>query len=157
MAHLQLLDAHHAPALLQFELDNREFFARWIPDRGDDYFQHFAERHAALLADQAAGLHRFHVLVDHDGTVLGRFNLIDIADGCAELGYRMAERATGRGLAKEGVRQVCELAYAQYGLRRLIATAGVHNKASLAVLRGTGFERVAETDSEIRHVRVMRG
>ena len=155
MADLELLDVRHAPALLQFELDNRAFFARWIHDRGDDYFANFAERHADLLAAQAEGLHRFHVLVDDDGSVLGRFNLLDIADGCAELGYRVAERATGRGVAKEGVRRVCELARTGYGLRRLVATANVGNKASLAVLRSSGFEPVTRTDHEIRHVREL--
>ena len=155
MADLQLLDARHAPALLRFEQENREYFARWVPDRGDDYFTGFAERHAAPLADQAAGLLRFHVLVDDDGSVLGRFNLVDIAGGGAELGYRVAERATGRGLAKQGVRRVCELARTEYGLRRLIASAAVGNKASLSVLRSCGFTPVEETPSEVRHVREL--
>ena len=155
MADLEKLEARHAPALLRFETENREFFARWVPDRGDDYFARFAVRHADLLAAQAEGLHRFHVLVDDDGSVLGRFNLLDIADGCAELGYRVAERATGRGVAKEGVRRVCVLARTEYGLRRLIATAAVGNKASLAVLRSSGFVPVEEADGEIRHVREL--
>lgn len=157
MPALEKLDASHAPALLRFETENREYFARWVPDRGDDYFANFAERHAALLADQAAGLLRFHVLVDDDGSMLGRFNLVDIAGGCAELGYRMEDRATGRGLAKEGVRRVCELARTEYGLHRLVASAAVGNPASLAVLRSSGFRPVAATATEIRHVLELTG
>ena len=67
----------------------------------------------------------------------------------------MAERATGRGLAKQGVRRVCELARTEYGLRRLIASAAVGNKASLSVLRSCGFTPVEETPSEVRHVREL--
>jgi ribosomal-protein-alanine N-acetyltransferase len=69
---LQRLDVHHAAALLRFERENRAYFARSVPDRGDDYFAGFTARHAALLAEQAAGRHHFHVLVDDDGVVLAR-------------------------------------------------------------------------------------
>ncbi|MFG3580978.1 GNAT family N-acetyltransferase [Micromonospora chersina] len=134
----------HAPALLRFERVNRAYFARFVPDRGDDYFDEFADRLSTLLAEQDTGECHFHVLVDEDGTVLGRFNLVDVADGSAELGYRVAERATGRGVAREGVRQVCDLARDEYGLRRLVASAALANPASLAVLRRTGFVPVEE-------------
>ncbi|MEV1331760.1 hypothetical protein AB0J20_19555 [Micromonospora costi] len=69
--------------MLDFERQNRAFFARSVPDRGDDYFAGFAARHAELLANQAAGLDHFHVLVDEDGAVLGRFNLVDVHDGAS--------------------------------------------------------------------------
>lgn len=136
MIELQRLHASHAAALLEFEVSNRAFFARTVPDRGDAYFADFAARHAASLTWPDC---RLHVLVDGDGPILGRFNLVDIADGCAELGFRVASRATGRGLAKLGVRRVAELARSDYGLRRLVAGADPGNTASLAVLRATGF------------------
>lgn len=107
MASLERLRPDHAPALLAFEKENRTYFAASVPDRGDDFFTGFDARHAALLAEQTAGLCHFHILADDDGAVLGRINLADVADGSAELGYRIAERATGRGLATSGVRAVC--------------------------------------------------
>jgi len=72
---LQRLRAEHAPAVLAFELANRAYFATFISDRGDEFFDHFTERYSALLAEQEAGTCVFHVLVGEDGTVLGRFNL----------------------------------------------------------------------------------
>jgi ribosomal-protein-alanine N-acetyltransferase len=160
MPELQRLDARHAPALLHFEQENRAYFARFVLDRGDDYFTGFGARHAELLAEQAAGGCHFHVLVDEDGAVLGRFNLVDVADGSAELGYRVAERAAGRGLAQDGVRRVCDLARDEYGLRRLVASAALANPGSLAVLRRTGFVPVGEVQLDgqpcLRHVRKLR-
>ncbi|MFI7606965.1 GNAT family N-acetyltransferase [Micromonospora sp. NPDC049366] len=144
MPDLQRLDAHHAPALLRFERENRAYFARSVPDRGDDYFTGFAARLAELLAEQAAGLLHFHVLLDDDGEVLGRFNLVDVADGGAELGFRVAEAASGRGVATDGVRRVCTLARDEYGLRHLVASAALDNAGSLAVLRRTGFTPVGD-------------
>ncbi|MFI9237236.1 GNAT family N-acetyltransferase [Streptomyces sp. NPDC053079] len=141
---LQLLRLDHAPALLAFEQENRAYFAASIPDRGDDYFADFDARHDALLAEQAAGLHFFHVLVGSDGEVLGRVNLIDVADGSAELGYRIAEKAARQGLATTAVRQTCLLAAAQYGLSALRAVTTLDNPGSRAVLARTGFVPVGE-------------
>lgn len=144
MPELQLLRLDHAPALLAFEQENRAYFAASIPDRGDDYFAGFDARHAALLAEQAAGLHFFHVLVGSGGEVLGRVNLIDVADGSAELGYRIAEKAARQGLATAAVRQTCLLAAAQYGLTALRAVTTLDNPGSRTVLARTGFVPVGE-------------
>ncbi|WP_250008332.1 GNAT family N-acetyltransferase [Actinoplanes sp. M2I2] len=153
---LEPLAERHAAALLRFETDNRVYFAQTAPDRGDDYFARFDERHAALLAEQRDGVCRFHVLVRADGEVVGRFNLVDVAGDTAELGFRVAEAASGRGVAKDGVRRVSALARDEYGLRRLIADAEVRNGASRAVLRATGFVPVDEVSRGgqpcLRHV-----
>ncbi|HTF10032.1 MAG TPA: GNAT family N-acetyltransferase [Asanoa sp.] len=156
MPELQRLDAGHATALLRFERENRAYFARFISDRGDDYFADFAARHATLLAEQATGESHFHLLID-DGAVLGRFNLVDVADGTAELGFRLAEHATGRGVATAAVRQVCELARDNYGLHRLVAVAALTNAGSLAVLRRNDFIPTGEVRLNgkpcLRHIR----
>ncbi len=153
---LHRLAEEHAAALLEFELENREWFARSVPDRGDDYFATFPARHAALLAEQEAGVCHFHVLLDEDGAVLGRFNLVDATDGEAELGFRVAQRVAGRGVATFGVRRTCALARDEYGLSRLTASAATTNAGSLAVLRRTGFRPVGEVtlagEPGIRHV-----
>ncbi|BCJ76109.1 hypothetical protein CS0771_56530 [Catellatospora sp. IY07-71] len=127
-----------------FEQENREYFAASIPDRGDAYFTEFAARHAALLAEQDAGLCHFHLLVDAGGAVLGRINLVDVADGAAELGYRIARAAAGRGLATAGVARVCELAAGDYGLTSLRAVTTLDNTGSRAVLARSGFTPTAE-------------
>src|ERR1044071_7323986 len=95
---LHTLRPDHATALLAFERENRTYFAASIPDRGDAFFAEFDERFAQLLAHQAAGTDHFHVLVAADGEVVGRVNLFAVADGSAELGYRIAQKAAGRGL-----------------------------------------------------------
>lgn len=142
MATLEPVRTDHADALLTFELENRAYFVASVPDRGDDFFTHFDKRHASLLAWQVAGTNYFHVLVGHRGEVLGRVNLTEIADGCAELGFRIAEKAAGRGLATAGVNQACALASKEYGLTRLRARAANDNHGSRAVLARTGFTEI---------------
>lgn len=139
MPELQQLHAGHAPAVLAFELANRAYFAASVSDRGDEFFDHFTDRHSALLAEQEAGTGAFYVLVAEDGPVLGRFNLYDFTDGTAELGYRVAEHAAGRGVATATVRELCRLAAARHGLRVLRAATSRDNVASRKVLTKAGF------------------
>jgi ribosomal-protein-alanine N-acetyltransferase len=136
---LQRLRADHAPAVLSFELANRAYFATFISDRGDEFFDHFTEGYNALLAEQEAGTCVFHVLVGEDGTVLGRFNLFDLEDGTAVLGYRVAQQVAGRGVATATVQELCRLAAVQYGLRTLRAATSYDNVASQKVLIKAGF------------------
>src|SRR5947207_8539977 len=106
MPELKRLHADHAPAVLAFELANRAYFAASISDRGDDFFAQFTDRYNALLAEQEAGICASYVLVAEDGSVLGRFNLVDIEDHTAELGYRVAQHVRGWSVAAATVREL---------------------------------------------------
>lgn len=147
MVTLERLSAEHADALPAFERANRAYFARSVPDRGDAFFtpSGFAARLASLLAEQEEGVCHFHVVLDDEGSLIGRVNLIDVADGSAELGYRVAASAAGRGVATEAVAHVCRLAATSYGLTALTAVATLDNPASLKVLTRSGFTRVRDT------------
>ncbi|WP_049566711.1 GNAT family N-acetyltransferase [Streptomyces sp. SBT349] len=144
MPELERLRHDHAPALLAFEQENRAYFAASIPDRGDAYFASFGQRLADLLAEQATGACHFHVLIGGDGEVLGRVNLVDVADGSAELGYRIAKSAANQGLATAAVRQLCLLAATEYRLTSLRAATTLDNAGSRAVLARTGFVATGE-------------
>jgi len=136
---LQRLRVDHAPAVLAFELENRAYFATFISDRGDAFFEHFTEQYNALLAEQEAGTCVFYVLLGEDGTVLGRFNLYNLKDGMADLGYRVAQHVAGRGVATAAVQELCRLAAARHGLRTLRAATTYDNVASQKVLTKAGF------------------
>ena len=146
MPELQRLRSDHESALLAFELVNRSYFAAFISDRGEEYFENFADRHAEMLAEQEAGECAYYVLVADDGSVLGRFNVRDIADGSAVLGYRVAEAVAGRGVATVSVDQLCREAATTLGLRMIRAATSDANAASRRVLVKAGFVRVGAAD-----------
>ena len=146
MPELQPLEAGHAPAVLAFELANRAYFTATISDRGDEFFAEFAQRHSDMLAEQEAGRHAYYVLVDEDGSVLGRFNLFDIKDGTANVGYRVAQQVAGRGVATATVLELSRLAAERHGLRTLRAATSQENVASQKVLIKAGFVPVGPAD-----------
>ncbi|MFJ3672311.1 GNAT family N-acetyltransferase [Streptomyces sp. NPDC090106] len=142
MVRLERLRADHAEAVLAFERENREYFARSVSDRGDAFFAGFFDLHRERLAEQDAGVCHFHVVTDEQGRLLGRVNLVDVTDGGAELGYRIAERAAGRGVATEAVAEVCRLAGTAYALTSLGAVAALDNTGSRRVLERNAFTSV---------------
>ena len=142
MPKLVQLHADHAAAVLSFELSNREYFAASISDRGDEFFAQFTERHNAMLADQDEGSCAYYLLVADDGSVLGRFNLYDLENGSANLGYRVAQQAAGRGVATESVLELCRIAATRHGLHTLRAATSHDNVASDRVLTKAGFAKV---------------
>ncbi|MGI8448940.1 MAG: GNAT family N-acetyltransferase [Streptosporangiaceae bacterium] len=146
MPELQRLNTGHAPAVLAFELANRAYFAASVSDRGDEFFDQFTERHSALLAEQEAGSGAFYVLVAEDGSVLGRFNLYDLQDGTAALGYRVAQHVADRGVATATVRELCRLAAVRHGVRTLRAATARENAASQKVLAKAGVVPAGPAD-----------
>ncbi len=141
-----LVPAHEVDpaALLRFELDERDHFRRWIPDRGDEYYELAAVR-ASLHNARTwwdAGTDSLHVVTDRHTRLLARVNLVDIADGSAEVGYRVAESATGRGIATAGVLDMLEIAR-RLRLRQVRAGTSTDNEASSRVLSRCGFVEAA--------------
>lgn len=143
MYDLQRLNAGHLEAVRAFEVENRAYFARSITDRGDEFYAAFSERYRDLLAEQETGECVFSVLVDHDGSIVGRFNLYDLDGGVARVGYRVAERVAGRGVATSALRELCRQAVADRGLTALTAETSDANVASRRVLEKVGFQPVA--------------
>jgi len=143
---LELLTSQHRGGLERFELTNREFFASRIGDRGDDYFEHFPERLAALVGENDAGRSLAFVLVDEAGAIVARINITDVDQPeLTELGYRVAESAQGKGVATSGVRAALDVARAR-GVRRVTARVAHGNPASRRVLEHCGFMATGPTD-----------
>lgn len=134
--------------MLRFERENRAYFARSVPDRGDAYFASYDARHATLLDEQDRGTGAYYLLVDDDGSVAGRFNLVLDGDGGAEVGYRVGERHSGHGLAGTTLRELCTLAWSRHGLRLLHASTTDDNLASQRVLAKAGFVPVGPADPQ---------
>lgn len=78
---------------------------------------------------------------------LGSAVVFDIDGDRAEVGYWVAPRARGRGVATHAVRALVELT-ASSGTRRLVAKTSPENLASQRVLTRCGFSQVGEPTEE---------
>ncbi|UYM04093.1 GNAT family N-acetyltransferase [Solicola gregarius] len=130
----------------RFELANREFFARHVSDRGDDYFEQFEQRLASLVDENRSARSLCFVLVGSAGEVAGRINLYDIdRPEVTELGFRVAERVQGNGVASRAVLAALGVAGAR-GVRQVVARASTMNIASQHVLENCGFSGTGQIE-----------
>ena len=83
--------------------------------------------------------------------MVGRFNLYNIQCGTADVGYRVAERVSGGGVATAGLLELCRIASEAIGLRRLTAAVSDENVASRRVLVKAGFIEMGKVDVAGRH------
>lgn len=63
---------------MQFELENRRYFAASVSDRGDDYFSNFEIILAERIEEQKRGECQFYLARNSSGDIVGRVNLRDI-------------------------------------------------------------------------------
>lgn len=142
---LHLVPAHDAApaAVLRFEAENREYFRCWIPDRGDGYYD---VRAVALSLHDArrwwdGGSDRLHVVLDDADEVVARANLVEVAEGSAAVGYRVAESHRGRGIATAAVNDLLASA-PHWEIDRVCAVTSTANVGSARVLEHCGFTPV---------------
>lgn len=131
--------------LLRFETANRAFFERSIAGADDEFYT--LESIERFIAERARewdeGSSYYYLIRDVAGELVGRASLFDVQRGpvqAAEIGYRMAERHSGKGYAQAAVAQVVKDAFGTYGLHRLEAATSPKNVASQTVLLKNGFE-----------------
>ena len=127
-----------AGALYAFERANRAWFEAWVPARPEAY--RTPESLAALIEEQLAGPDAMF-LIRSGPQIVGRLNLTNIAEGAADLGYRVGEAACGRGVATEAVRLGLDAARSM-GLTAINVRVKPDNPASAQVLAKSGFDRI---------------
>jgi ribosomal-protein-alanine N-acetyltransferase len=131
-------------ALLAFEIQNREWFESHIDARAPSFYslQGVANHIESYLSDFALGAWHPFVIEDCSQRIVGRANLksIDSSMGSAQVGYRIAQRACGQGLATLALRHLIQEARMRWGLSQLVAFAFKENAGSRKVLDRCGFK-----------------
>ncbi|MEH7108370.1 GNAT family N-acetyltransferase [Bacillus sp. JJ1764] len=129
--------------LFQFECENRAFFEKMVPSRGNQYYQfeNFTESISELLKEQREGISYFH-LIKHSGTIIGRMNLVDIVAGRGDLGYRMGEKYAGKGFASKALHMLLQKVR-EYNLEEIHAKTTNLNIQSQKVLEKNHFKRIS--------------
>jgi RimJ/RimL family protein N-acetyltransferase len=82
-------------------------------------------------------------VVTHDGTVVGDSMLHLQGTGLSEgeIGWTILPEHAGRGYATEAARAVLEMAFAHFGLRRVVANLDARNERSAALCERLGMRR----------------
>lgn len=90
------------------------------------------------------------VILDAGGTLVGSLTIASIIRGAFQscsVGYWLAERAQGRGLATAALQEAVELAFGDLRLHRVQAETLMHNQRSQRMLQRVGFEQYGKARS----------
>lgn len=146
IAKLQKVDAE---ALYQFEHENRSFFEKMVPSRGNDYYirEIFNQRHTQLLEEQRMESCYFYLIKNKLGTIVGRINLVDIDKTLkiGHLGYRVGKIHTGKGIASRAVKLLLD-EITMHHIHLVRAKTTTTNLASQKVLENNGFTRLGSSN-----------
>lgn len=128
-----------ANALAESEAHLREFIP-WVVD-GRVPGQSLEDRLAQHAADFESGAAWVYgVFARESGEILGQCGLYPrVGPGALELGYWVAKRATGQGIATEASRALIELAFGEPGIERVEIHCDSRNVASIRVGQRLGF------------------
>ncbi|WP_448568961.1 GNAT family N-acetyltransferase [Thalassotalea ganghwensis] len=134
--HFESLGQHHAPALLTFELKNKAYFEAFIAAREQGFYTtHGISQHIDQLAN--TNNQRAFILLSQ-GEIIARANLKEIVNSQAEIGYRVAQQASGKGIATLCVNHLINEA-STLSIALLNAFVMDNNKASEHVLKKNNF------------------
>jgi len=113
----------------------------------DEQIQSFVDRQVRLYLDR--GFCRWKLLEKPSGDLIGFCGVGFWRDGLEpEIGWWLARRSWGRGLATEGARVALRDAFERVQLDRVISVAVKGNAASMRIMEKLGLERDREFESE---------
>lgn len=148
---IEKLHKKDAEELFNFETENRAYFEKSVPSRGEEYydFETFRKKHQDLLEEQENGISYFYLIKDKNSSIVGRMNLVDIDRNkrTGHIGYRVGEIHTGKGIANKALKLLL-MDISKENIREVHAKTTSNNIASQKVLEKNGFKQVSAGNEE---------
>lgn len=155
--YLRFYQDKDAKALCELFLRNREFFQKYSPARGEDFYALESRRKA--IKDGEAQRERderytFGIFLKGAGELIGSLSLSEVLRGSSQsclIGYSLDKRHNGKGYMTEAVSLAVRFAFDKLKLHRIEAGVMPCNTASIRVLEKAGFRRegIARKNVEI--------
>ncbi|MFI0447065.1 GNAT family N-acetyltransferase [Actinomadura sp. 6N118] len=143
---LHELHVGQAEALAQLYRENRSHLQKWEPERDDAFLEPGHQRELLAEAQRLRQVGRRWASLIHEGDeYVGFLALNHIVRGAlqsCQLGYWVAERHCGRGIASSAVALGLDVAFGTLGLHRVEASVRTDNPGSVRVLQKNGFRRI---------------
>jgi ribosomal-protein-serine acetyltransferase len=145
-AHLELLQAHHAPEIFGLIDANRAHLREWLPFVDGTQNVEDSRRFREASAQRYARDGSFDAGIFDGGALVGVIGLhwIHMGNRSTSLGYWLGAGFQGRGLMTRSVNAVLEHCFVELDLNRVSSAAAVGNIRSNAVLQRCGVSREPE-------------
>ena len=145
-----------AKALSELVNSNKQFLAKWLDWAKEDFDEEKALnliQRGAIVRDEGR---KYELGIFRGGEYIGHVTLfaIDLEKKVCEIGYWLAEKETGKGLATRACRRMLELASDKLYIRTIKLHTVESNTASNAVAKKLGFKFQSSEFDEVHGEKV---
>ena len=91
----------------------------------------------------------FSMIEKESGAFIGNIELMDVHDGCGELGIALTAAKQDQGFGTEGVRAFLKYVFEEMGLQRIVLRTNLENARAFHVYEKCGFREYNRTDVHI--------
>lgn len=157
---IELISLDDADVLLDFESVNRSWFEQHVSPRDESFYtsQGVRSQISEFLSLYARGEMYPMLIRSNSQEVCGRINVhrIDSNVYTGELGYRIGQQFTSKGIASQAVGKLIDYLVSETQLSSLRAIVLCSNEGSQKVLERNGFSKVkgitnyAERNGELK-------
>ena len=141
----RLIQKSDVDKLFQFELENRPWFEKHIAARDENFYSKFKiEKHIVTCYSNYQAQKMYPAIIELDSEIIARVNLRNISLNAksADLGYRVAEGSSGKGVASKSVGAILNIAKQELGLEIISSYVTTKNLASQKVLNKHNFKQI---------------
>lgn len=136
-----------AESLLDLDLRNGEFFQKYSPTFGDEFYTLDSKRKYianSVKQREEDKSYSFGIFLKDNGKLVGNISLYHIFRGSLQkclIGYSLDQQYNGRGYTTEAISLAVEFAFNELKLHRVEAGVMLSNIGSIRVLEKVGFHR----------------
>jgi ribosomal-protein-alanine N-acetyltransferase len=145
--YIRQLDASDATALLELQINNKEFFRTYAPTRIEGFYTIEGQTKAIeanIAKSESGSSYSFGIFLNETDQLIGNVALTEILRGSLQscyIGYSMDQQQNGKGYMTEAVMLVVDFAFKELKLHRIEAGVMPHNIRSMKVLEKAGFHK----------------
>lgn len=143
---LQIEDATHAEAILDFYMKNAALFDKYEPTRPEKFYT-LAYQKAAVAYEyteiiKGKNLRYYVYLKNRPSVIIGTINYSRMEHGpfsCASIGYKFDSDYHGNGYALEACKATIPIVFSNYNIHRIEARVALDNLPSIRLLEKLNF------------------
>jgi ribosomal-protein-alanine N-acetyltransferase len=145
--YIRQLDASDATALLELQINNKEFFQTYTPTRIEGFYTIEGQTKAIeanIAKSESGSSYSFGIFLNETDQLIGNVALTEILRGPLQscyIGYSMDQQQNGKGYMTEAVMLAVDFAFKELKLHRIEAGVMPHNIRSMKVLEKAGFHK----------------
>lgn len=155
--YLRPLEVSDAQEMLELQLANKEFFAKYSSTRTDEFYTRDYQRETIeknKVQMEKDEKYSFGIFLNETDKLIGSIALSEVLRGSLQscfIGYSLDKPNNGSGYMTEAVRLLVAFGFKELGLHRIEAGVMPHNLGSIRVLEKAGFhkEGIARKNVEI--------